>query len=87
MSIGVIVTIYFCPIQHHFHLTKGKQNTKVVESHIPYTVLNANSFTVQRVYVCRQITFSSDSAQKAPDGACRTIGIQAKMEHSDVSAY
>jgi len=52
MSIGVIITVYFHPIQHHIsandlHLTEGKQNTKLAECDIPYTVLSANIFTVQ----------------------------------------
>jgi len=68
ISIGVIVTIYFHPIQHHFYLTEGKQNTKLAECHIPYTVPSANIFTIQCVYGRRQITFSTDSARKAPDG-------------------
>jgi len=42
MSIGVIVTIYFPQIQHHIHLTEGKQNTKLAECHIPYTVPRGN---------------------------------------------
>ena len=66
MSIGVIVTIYFRPIQHHIaandlQLTEGKQNTKLAECHILYTVLSANIFTI-RVYGHRQITFLADSA-------------------------
>jgi len=51
-----------------YYLTKGKQKTKLAECHIPYTVPSANIFTVQRVYGRRQITFSADSARKAPDG-------------------
>jgi len=81
MSIGVIITIYFRPIQHHistndFHLTgtEGKQNTKLAECHIPYTVLSANIFTIQRVYGHRQITFSADQREK-PQTERSTIGI------------
>jgi len=42
-SIGVIITIYFRPIQHHIStndllLTENKQITKLAECHIPYTV-------------------------------------------------
>jgi len=67
ISIGVINTIYFRPIQHLFHLTEGKQNTKLAEYVIPYTVPSANIFTIQHVYGRRQITFSAGSARKAPD--------------------
>jgi len=45
-----------------------KQNTKLAECHIPYTVSSADIFTVQHVYERRQITFSTDSARKPPDG-------------------
>jgi len=49
MSIGVIVTMYFHPVQRHIstndlYLTEGKQNTKLAECHIPCTVPNANLF-------------------------------------------
>jgi len=55
----------FRPIQHQIstndlHLTKGKQNAKLAECRIPYTVPSANIFSVQRVSGRRQITFSAD---------------------------
>jgi len=93
MSMGLIVTIYFHSIQHHIsasdlHLTEGKQNTKPAECHIPYTVPSpsANIFAVQCVYGCRQITFSADSARKAPEGTCSAISIQAETENSNILA-
>jgi len=69
-----------------YYLTKGKRNTKLAECHIPYTVPSANIFTIQRVYGRRQITFTANSARKAPDEVQSAMGIQAETERSKVPA-
>jgi len=58
-----------------FHLTEGKQNTKLAKYHIPYTVPSASIFTVQRVCEHRQITFT--------DGASSTIGTDRWITQCD----
>jgi len=89
MSIGVIITIYFHPIQHHIstndlHLTEGKQNTKLAECHIPYTVPECQHFYhttglwAQANNILSRISTS--------DGAHSATGIQAETERRDVSA-
>jgi len=92
MLIGVIVTIYFRQIKHHIHLPKVNR-IQNVPSAIFVTLCHAEC---QHFYRTTCLTFSADSARKAPDGVLSTIGIdkwstqrdkiQAETDYSDVSA-
>jgi len=61
----VIVTIYFREIKHHFTLPKVNK-TQNLPNAIFLTLCQVPTFLSYSVYSCRQITFSADSAQKAP---------------------